>query len=151
LAGPVSRLVNVLLASVLPSAFKTALIHPVFKGGGKARNDPGSYRPLAILWALSKVLETVAKEDLEAYMREHNILPTSQHGFRKGWSCTTALATAHTDWVTGKARGKVVAVVCFDLSAAFHTVGRTDLLRKMEAMGIGGEEPQLVQVLPDRR
>jgi hypothetical protein len=110
----------------------------VFKGGGKARNDPGSYRPVAILCALSKVLETVAKEDLEAYMRGHNILPTLQHGFRKGRSCTTVLATAHAAWVTGKAIGKVVAVVGFDLSAAFDTVGREDLLPKMEAMCIGG-------------
>jgi hypothetical protein len=37
-----------------------------------------------------------------------------------------------------KARGKVVSVVGFDLSAAFNTVGREDLLPKMEAKGIGG-------------
>jgi hypothetical protein len=139
LAGPVSHQVNMSLsASVFPSAFKTLLIHPVYKGGGKARNNPGSYRPVAILCALSKVLKTVAKEDLEAYMKEHNILPTSQHGFQKGRSCTTALATDHAAWVAAKARGKVVAVVGFDLCAAFDTVGREDLLPKMETMGIGG-------------
>jgi hypothetical protein len=65
-------------------------------------------------------------------------LPMSQHGFRKGRSCTTALATAHATWVAGKAKGKMVAVVGFDLSATFDTVGREDLLPKMEAMGIGG-------------
>jgi hypothetical protein len=32
----------------------------------------------------------------------------------------------------------VVAVVGFDLSAAFDTVGREDLLPKMAAMGIRG-------------
>jgi hypothetical protein len=139
LAGPVSHLVNMSLpAGVFPSAFKTALIHPVHKGGGKARSDPGSYRPVAILCALSKVLETVAKEDLEAFMKEHNILPAWQNGFRKGRSCTTALATAHAAWVAAKARGKVVAMVGFDLSAAFDTNGREDLMPKMEAMGIGG-------------
>jgi hypothetical protein len=62
-----------------------------------------------------------------------------QHGFRKGRSCTTALATAHAAWVLAKAKGKVVAVVGFDLSAAFDTVGREDLLPKMLAMGIGGK------------
>jgi hypothetical protein len=139
LARPVSHLVNMsLLAGVFPSAFKTALIHPVYKGGGKARNDPGSYRPVAILCALSKVLKTVAKEDLEDYMKEHNILPTLQHGFRKGRSCTTALATAHAAWVAARARGKMGAVVGYALSAAFDTIGREDLLPKMEAMGIGG-------------
>jgi carbonic anhydrase len=81
----------------------------------------------------------VAKEDLEANMAANNILPTSQHGFRKGRSCTTALATAHAAWVTAKAKGKVVAVVGFDLLAAFETIGREDLLTKMEAMGIRGK------------
>jgi hypothetical protein len=71
-------------------------------------------------------------------MKKHDILLTLQHGFNKGRSCTTALATAHAAWVAGKARGKVVAVVGFDLSAAFDTVGREDLLPKMEIMGIGG-------------
>jgi hypothetical protein len=91
------------------------------------------------LCALSKVLKTVAKEDLEAFMKANNILTTSQHGFRKGRSCTTALATAHAAWVLAKEKGKVVAVVGFDLSAAFDTVGREDLLPKMSAMGIGGK------------
>jgi hypothetical protein len=49
------------------------------------------------------------------------------------------LATAHTAWVSAKATGKVVAVVGFDLLAAFDTVGREDLLLKMEAMGIRGK------------
>jgi hypothetical protein len=140
LAGLISHLVNMSLsAGVFPSAFKTALIHPVYKGGGKARNDPALYRPVAILCALSKVLETVAKEDLETFMEANSILPTSQHGFRKGRSCTTALATAHAAWVSAKAKGKVVALVRFDLSAMFDTVGREDLRPKMSAMGIGGK------------
>jgi hypothetical protein len=46
-----------------------------------------------------KVLETVAKEDLKVYMAANNILPTSKHGFRRGRSCRTALATAHAAWV----------------------------------------------------
>jgi hypothetical protein len=128
-----------LSAGVFLSAFKTALIHPVYKGGRKARCDPASYRPMAIMCALSKVLETVAKEDLEAFMKKNNILPTSQNGFRKGRSCTAALATAQAAMVLAKAKGIVVAVVGFDLSAAFDTNGREDLLLKMSAMGIGGK------------
>jgi carbonic anhydrase len=84
-----------------------------------------------ILWALSKVLKTVAKEELKTFMAANDILPTLQHGFRKGRSCTTALTTAHAAWVVAKAKGKVVAIVGFNLSAAFDTVGREDLLQKM--------------------
>jgi hypothetical protein len=138
LARPISHLVNMSLSvGVFPSAFKTALIHPVYKGGGKAKNSPASYRPVAILCAMSKVLKTVAKEDLEAFMKANNILPASQNGFRKGGLCTKALATAHAAWVSAKSKSKVIG---FDLSAAFDTVGREDLLPKMLAMGIGGKE-----------
>jgi hypothetical protein len=35
---------------------------------------------------MSKVLETVAKEELEAFIKDNNILPSLQHGFRKGRS-----------------------------------------------------------------
>jgi hypothetical protein len=147
LAGPISHMVNMSLsAGVFPSAFKTALIHPVYKGGGKAQCDPASYRPVAILCAMSKVLETVAKEDREAFMKANDILPTSQHGFRKVRSCTTALATAHAAWVSVKAKGKVVAVVGFDLSAAFDTVGRKDLQPKIH--GHRGQGVGVVLLLP---
>ena len=42
---------------VIPSLFKKAIVHPVYKGHGKNPRDPGSYRPVAILPSLSKVLE----------------------------------------------------------------------------------------------
>jgi hypothetical protein len=49
LAGPILHMVKMLLSDgVFPSAFKTAIIHPVYKGEGKARNKPASYRPVAI-------------------------------------------------------------------------------------------------------
>jgi hypothetical protein len=102
LAGLISHLVSMLLlAGIFPELFKTALMHPVYvKREGKARHSPALYRLVAILCAMSKVLETVAKEDLEAFMKANIVLPASQHGFRKGRSCTTALATAHAAWVS---------------------------------------------------
>jgi hypothetical protein len=142
LAGPISHLVNMLLsAGIFPLAFKTALIHPIYKGGGKARHSPASYRPVAILCAMSKVLETVAKEDLEAFIKAKDILPppstASCTTALATASFTTALATAHADWVSAKS--KVVGVIGFDLSAAFDKVGREYLLPRMRAMGIGGK------------
>jgi hypothetical protein len=91
----------------------------------------------AVLWEIANAAVGKLRQPLPAFMKANNILTTSQHGFRKGRSCTTALARAHAAWVSAKA--KVVAVIGFDLSAAFDTVGREDLLLKMLAMGIGGK------------
>ena len=65
LAGPIARLCNVSMASgIVPNLFKEAIIHPTYKGQGKDPREPGSYRPIAILTALSKVLEVAVREAL---------------------------------------------------------------------------------------
>ncbi len=55
LSDPIKHLVNMSLAAgKVPVALKTGIIHPVYKGHGKNRADPASYRPASILCALSK-------------------------------------------------------------------------------------------------
>jgi hypothetical protein len=141
LAGPISHLVNLSLAEGrVPAAFKIGLVHPIHKGKGKPREDPGSYRPVSILPALSKVLETIVKGDLEEHLKRVNGLPGSQYGFRPKRSCTSALAHAQAGWLSGAAKGKVVGLMAFDLSAAFDTVAVDQLVPTLRAMGIAGRE-----------
>ena len=40
----------------VPDIFKKSIVHPVYKGKGKDSKDPASYRPIAILPAVSKIL-----------------------------------------------------------------------------------------------
>ncbi|QQP50643.1 Uncharacterized protein FKW44_011710, partial [Caligus rogercresseyi] len=141
LAGPIAHLVNKSLASgTVPTALKMSNVLPVFKGKGKPATDPASYRPICILPALSKVLETVVKSDLEDHLAKTEALPNTQFGFRKSRSTTAALATAHAKWLEAEQRGKVVGVLGFDLSAAFDTVNQLQLLPKLEKLGIAGTQ-----------
>jgi carbonic anhydrase len=50
---------------------------------------------------------------LETYMAANNILPTSQHGFRKERSCTTASATANAAWVARELQRMVNVTVAY--------------------------------------
>jgi hypothetical protein len=59
---------------VVPKDFKRAIVHPVYKGSSKPGAEPGSYRPVSILTELSKVLEVVVKEALEAHLDPTQIL-----------------------------------------------------------------------------
>ncbi|QQP39087.1 Uncharacterized protein FKW44_019856, partial [Caligus rogercresseyi] len=139
LAGPISHLVNRSLASgTVPTALKLSNVLPIYKGKGKSAADPASYRPVCILPALSKILETVVKTDFEIHLAKTEALPNTQFGFRRGRSTTTALATAHAKWLKAKQRGKVVGVLGFDLSAAFDTVDQLQLLPKLKKLGIEG-------------
>jgi hypothetical protein len=139
LAAPLAHLVNRSLATgVVPSGFKLAPVFPVYKGGSKPRDAPASYRPVSILPAMSKIVETLVKSDLEGFLTATDALPRSQHGFRSGRSCTTALGNAHSGWLGGVRTGKVVGVIAYDLSAAFDTVAADRLLPKLERIGVKG-------------
>jgi hypothetical protein len=137
LSGPIAHLVNRSLASgVFPNVWKEGVVVPIFKGGGKNRKDPASYRPVSLLCALSKVLELVVKNSLQSHLDVSGNVPTSQHGFRKGRSCTSAIASAHAAWTEARRAGKVVGVLAFDLTAAFDLVAAKELLPKLAAVGV---------------
>jgi hypothetical protein len=139
LASPISHVINRSLATgKVPDGFKQGIVKPVFKGGGKNRNEPSSYRPVCILTALSKVLEVTVKSDLCAHLAKNDAIPTTQHGFRPGRSCATALGSSHAGWLQGLKAGKIVGLLGFDLSAAFDTLHPDTLLQKLEAVGITG-------------
>ena len=102
-----------------------------FKGGRKNRDDPASYRPISVLPALSKVLETVVIGQFLDYLDEHNLLPAAQHGFRRGHSTVTALVNAIKRW-TGQ---KGAAIASFDYSAAFDTIDKATVQQRLEDIG----------------
>ena len=85
-----------------PAIFKDAIVVPVFKGGRKDREDPASYRPISVLPALSKVLETIVIDQFLEYLDENNLLPPAQHGFRRGYSTVTALVQTIQKWTSKK-------------------------------------------------
>jgi hypothetical protein len=137
LSSPLAHLVNRSLATgVVPAVFKIGRVCPVHKGGSKPRDDPASYCPVSILPAMSKILESLVKSDLEKFFSITDALPGSQHGFRTGRSCTTALGSAHSGWLGGIRAGKIVGVISYDLSAAFDTVAADKLIPKLERIGV---------------
>jgi hypothetical protein len=99
-----------------------------------------SYCQVSILPAMSKVLESLVKGDLEGHLKRVNGLPRSQYGFHPNRSCTSALAHAQAGWLSGAAKGRVVGLMAFDLSAAFDTVAAEQLAQMLRALGITGRE-----------
>ena len=139
LAGPIARICNISLSTgVFPDIFKQAIIHPVFKGSGKDPRNPSSYRPIAILPSLSKILEIAVRDSLLDWLKLQDFIPDSQFGFLPGRSVTMALACAQTEWIEAKSKSDTVGVMAFDLSAAFDTIASSKLLAKLESAGIRG-------------
>jgi hypothetical protein len=141
LAVPVAHIINRSLAEgKVPAQFKIGRVHPIHKGKGKPRKDPASYRPVSILPALSKVMETNVKENLQDHLRKVNGLPCSQYSFHPNRSCTSALAHAQAGWLSGAAKGQVVGLMAFNMSAACDTVVADPLSPTMQALRVTGRE-----------
>ena len=138
IAPPMGHLIRRSFAeAVVPSAFKMARVTPVYKGGGKVVGEVASYRPISILPAMSKVLERAALRQLSPHLAP--LLPPSQFGFRPRRSTSTAILSAQGSWAAARARGKVLGIAGYDMSAAFDTVDAEMLALKLEGLGVRGE------------
>ena len=74
-----------------PKAYKVAKVVPLYKGKECETTDPKSYRPLALLPIVSKVLERVVQKQIADYMDKNKFWHPQQHAYRAHHSTTTAM------------------------------------------------------------
>jgi len=87
------------------------------------------YRPINVLPIFEKVLELVVKEQLEMYLETNGIITKHQSGFRKYYSCETAIQTVIDEWKLIVSEGKMVRIIFMDIKRAFKTIDRERLLK----------------------
>ncbi len=124
-------------SGVIPTDLKLQFITPIYKKGNKTQAV--NYRPISLTSHLIKIFERVMRNHLVKYLEDQNLLPDSQHGFRKGRSCLTQLIE-HVDSVLKTLNdGDEVDVIYLDYSKAFDKVDHKILLKKMQLYGISGK------------
>ena len=74
---------------VFPDKMKIAKVVPLFKFGEE--NVFTNYRPLSLLLQFSRILEKIYNERMDTFLNNHDILSTSQYGFRSNMSTSHAL------------------------------------------------------------
>lgn len=127
--GPLVNIINYSLETgIVPHLWKIALVTPIPKKDDPTIND---LRPISILPAPSKILERVVNSQLVDYLNSNKILPTCQSGFRKGFSCTTALLKITDDITRGFDNGQCTPLVLIDMSKAFDSLNIELLLAKL--------------------
>ena len=117
-----------------PTKWKVAKIIPLYKGKG-SKLEPKSYRPVAILPILSKVLERLMFQQLVTYMDANKFYNPGHHAYRSFHSTTTAILQMYTTWVEALEQGELAAVCMIDMSAAFDVVDTELLLEKLKLYG----------------
>lgn len=97
---------------------------------GKDQHDVSGKRPISLVPTLTKVANTAVLEKLQNFIEEHDILPGTSFGFRKGMSTNTCLSYVVNCIKKNKRDGFVTALICIDLSNAFNAI-KTDKLEEI--------------------
>ncbi len=127
LAEPISIIVNKSFESgEFPDSLKISKIFPLFKSGDK--NSLNNYRPISQLSTISKVIETIAINQLTAFLNKNKILSKFQFGFREKHSTEHALLAIKQNLEHNRALNNFTVMVSIDLSKAFDTVNSSEIL-----------------------
>ena len=138
-----------------PEHFKVAETVALRKPGKDDYTEAKSYRPVALLNTLGKVLEKVIARRLSELVERFSLLPTTHMGGRKGISTDHAL-----HWLLerinveqhGKAERRIVSILSLDVSGAFDNVSHPRLIHNLRKRRIDPLVAQWVEsFLQNRR
>ena len=130
-------------SGIVPNDWRTGNVTPIFKKGSKS--DPGNYRPVSLTSIPCKLMESIMRDDIVDHLVTQQLIKTSQHGFMAHRSCTTNLLEFLEVITKNCDEGTPMDIVYLDFSKAFDKVPHKRLLRKMEALGIGGRVSRWIE------
>jgi len=133
----------------VPIQFRKSEIFPIYKGGKKCRRRVLSYRPINLVSTFQKVWESVLLSDMHP-MLELGTDPC-QHAYFRGRSTETCLAKIKMHIDRAHREGMKVMIVQMDLTRAFESASRLQILQHLERLGLKGKAlREMMQYLQDR-
>ena len=130
----------------IPREWKTARIIPLRKPDKPDYTVANAYRPISLLYTISKAFEAVIATRIAYLAETHGLLPPNHFGALKGRSTIDALQVLQEKIHQAWRDKKVLSLVTFDVKGAFNGVAidvLTDRLRKSRI------PEQLVSVIQD--
>jgi hypothetical protein len=136
----ISQIVNAsLTAGIFPDLLKQSVVTPIFK---KSTMDPEilkSYRPVANIKFLSKIIEKAASCQTTDHVDGNHLSEVFQSAYKRQNSTETALLKVQSDILQSLDNNKAVFMVLLDMSAAFDTVDHDILSKRLKhRFGMGG-------------
>ncbi|KUM55456.1 hypothetical protein ACN42_g11818, partial [Penicillium freii] len=133
-----------------PQHFQTSVTVTLRKAGPRDYRVPKSYRPVALLNTLGKILEAVVATRIAWCVEEYKLLPETHLGGRKGVSVDHTiqliLGKVHQAW----GEGKIASMLLLDVAGAYDMVSHKRLLYNMQQMGLGTLTPWVQSFLTGR-
>ena len=108
----------------------------IYKKGNK--EDPKNYRPVSLTSIISKTLEHILSSQIFNHLENHDILTSTQFGFRQQHSCESQLLLTTDDFARYLDNNIQVDMGILDFSKAFDKVPHKRLAAKLNYYGIRG-------------
>lgn len=121
----------------VPIEWKHALVVGIPKPN-KPRNNPTSYRPIALTPHIGKLYERIVKNRLVHVLESENKIPLCQAGFRRGRNCMEHVIQLMEHVKRSLHNRQSTVATFFDIKRAFDTVWHKKLLNKIAKLGISG-------------
>ena len=93
--------------STFPQNFKEAHVRPLLKKTSLPKNELKNYRPVSNLSFISKILEKIVANRLQAHIKNNHLSNPLQSAYRKHHSTESALLKVHTDIIISMDRVKL--------------------------------------------
>ena len=146
LIPPIRHMINSsLLNGTYAMKWKISSLSPRLKSQDSNRLLTSSYRPIAQLPTISKMIERSAQQQLSKYFEDSKQYNPSSHAYRKTLSTTTTFAEIADQLYQGAEEKNLTSIMQIDQSAAFDVVNHQILLEKMERYKIGAGARKWVQ------
>jgi len=123
--------------SALPDVWKSAVVTPVFKKG--APSATSNYRPISLTCIVCKIMESVIKDNLIAYLLGNGLITKQQHGFLAKHSTCSQLLECVDDWSIELNLRHSIDVAYIDFQKAFDSVVHSKLCYKLKSYGVSGK------------
>ena len=129
---PLHHITNLSISTgVFANKWKVGRVIPLWKGKGKDKFDPDSYRQITLLPVISKLVEKVVQQQLGNFMETQRLWNPNLHGYRKNLSTTTALGELTDAIFTASDENLISVAMSIDESAAFDCVRHKILIQKL--------------------
>jgi ribonuclease HI len=140
--GPIYR--AVFAHKHYPTKWKRYTTVVLRKAGRTDYTNPGSYRPIALLDTIAKVLASIVKDKIQFHTEKLQLLPQMQFGGRPGCSATDSLHMLTGFIKDAWRRRQGVLVLFLDVKGAFPNTVPEVLAHDMRRYGVPKEYTDMI-------
>ena len=131
----------------IPKEWTKCVLNSIPKSSNLNKNDPLSYRVIALAPASYKLFCALINNRLTKWAENNNILADEQNGFRTGRSTIDHISSLTNIIETRKLKRKQTFAAFIDFRKAYDSINRTLLWSKLEDIGIAGNILNVIKVI----